>query len=265
MYVPSATLFIQGGRFYRSGDDDDDGDEADGMWDTPEAARHVLNAVMNAHGDALANIPVTNGGSDDKSLADVAREGLASTTTGGVVEAAIDVKDGMLAHENCMVIVDDYNALYSHTAYHEPMHEFYRRPIAADELRLASSFRVLESADSNPGTGKCGIAVVAPTFSAGISPTLRMKNVRGTHKVRVPRFNLNEVSAVAAMSVATEALPTMPDEDILRRALALTNGNAKELRELQSTLFLAEGPIGPSLGYKAFAVARKQYSLALDV
>jgi hypothetical protein len=32
--------------------------------------------------------------------------------------------------------VDDYNVLYSHTGYYESVHNFHRRQLAPDELRL---------------------------------------------------------------------------------------------------------------------------------
>ena len=50
---------------------------------------------------------------------------------------------------------------------------------------------------------------------------------------------------------------------MLRRALALTNGNGKELREVSSVLLHEDSTLGPSLGYKALALARKQYNLAM--
>jgi hypothetical protein len=291
MYIPAASLLTQGGRFYRretEGEDEDGEKEsvdqestALTLWDTPEAARHILTAVMNAHADQLATMPAVNSTSNKKqTLAEVATAGLASTSPTEIVEAAITVKDGILADSNGMVIVDEYNALYSHTGYHEPMHQFYRRPLSVDELRLAKSFRILEESENSEGGGAFkGVAVVAPSYGGSISPTLRVlhpnttkkeKSSDGTIKktvdvIRVPRFDLNEVSSFAAMSVGTGGLPSMPSEVELRRALALTNGNAKELRETAITLFLKEGPLGVSLGYKAFAVAKKQYNLALEM
>ncbi len=44
-----------------------------------------------------------------------------------------------------------------------------------------------------------------------------------------------------------------PNDDALLRALFLTNGNAKELRECSPAFFLGEDPLGISLGYKAAA------------
>lgn len=49
---------------------------------------------------------------------------------------------------------------------------------------------------------------------------------------------------------------------VLRRAVALTNGNAKELRESSAALLHEDDVLGPSLGYKALAAARKAYNAA---
>ena len=45
---------------------------------------------------------------------------------------------------------------------------------------------------------------------------------------------------------------------MLKRALFLTNGNAKELRELAPALLHIDDPLGISLGYKAKASRMKQ-------
>jgi hypothetical protein len=305
MYIPAASLLTQGGRFYRRENAAENGEEetvdhihsssTPTVWDTPEAARHILTAVMNAHADQLATMPISTNSSATtffenkkfKSLAEVATAGLASADPSEIVEAAISVKDGILSNSNGMVVVDEYNALYSHTGYHEPMHQFYRRPLAVDELRLAKSFRILEE-DGESGSGSSsykGVAVVAPSYGGSISPALRVlpnhsisnspkdsgdsapkkKKKTTTDVIRVPRFDLNEVGSFAAMSVGTGGLVSMPSDVELRRALALTNGNGKELREMSTTLLLAEGPLGVSLGYKAFAVAKKQYNVALEM
>jgi hypothetical protein len=46
---------------------------------------------------------------------------------------------------------------------------------------------------------------------------------------------------------------------VLLRALFLTNGNAKELREYAPTLLHYDDPLGISLGYKAKALRLRQY------
>jgi Mitochondrial ribosomal death-associated protein 3 len=309
MYIPTASLLTQGGRFYRREVNDGGGeggevessphslDNNNTVWDTPEAARFILTAVLNAHSEQLASMPVPfqnkNNNKKIQTLAEVATAALASTDPTEIVEAAITIKDGILADTNGMVIVDEYNALYSHTGYHEPMHQFYRRPLAVDELRLARSFRILEEEEEGEESGENGrsykgVAVVAPSYGGGISPALRVLHPNNSRKrantsgtsgtgdsssflkktidvIRVPRFDLNEVSSFAAMAVGNGALINMPSEIEVRRALALTNGNGKELREMSTTLLVGEGPLGVSLGYKAFAVAKKQYNVALEL
>ena len=54
-------------------------------------------------------------------------------------------------------------------------------------------------------------------------------------------------------------LAGQPDEAMLRRALFLVNGNAKELREYAPTVLHADDPLGISLGYKAKASRLKEY------
>lgn len=254
MYIPSATLLVQGGRFLRCEEAEAAGGAA--VWDTPEAARHLLNGLLKAHGESgvLSDMETPDG----RPLAAVAAEGAGAAAPRVAVEAAIAVKDGLLADSRGLVIVDDYNALYGRTGYVEPMHAHHNRPIPADELRLAAAFRVLTQ-----GAG-AGTAVVAPTYSAGISSALRLPRAPGGATLRVPRFSLSEVAAVAGSAVAVRALPHAPGADTLRRALALSNGNARELRALTQTLLAEESPLGVSLGYKALAAAKRAYNLALE-
>ena len=48
-------------------------------------------------------------------------------------------------------------------------------------------------------------------------------------------------------------LAEVPPEEVLRRALFLTNGNAKELREGAPLLLDPTDPLGLSMGHKAQA------------
>ena len=50
MYVPSASLLVQGGVFKKRSDDD-------AMFHTPVAAQHVLRGVYEAHKDVLGSLP----------------------------------------------------------------------------------------------------------------------------------------------------------------------------------------------------------------
>lgn len=325
LYIPSAKLLTQGGRYYPSDV------EGDAMWDTPEAARSILTAVVNAHGDQLANIQYSPSVMDDdslpsssssssknqlntadddtmarrqdkisefdgKTLKEIADIGLSSSVSAReTVMAAIAIKDGLLSAAqrdpmiNVLVAIDEYNALYqSKTEYCEPMHVYYRRPLSCDELRLASAFRVLEPGRKNlasnkrhdgarPGIvdGEHGLSrsntrhncvvVVSPSYSGGISPKIRIPRVPGTHTVRFPRYNVNEVCTVAAMLTEKKILHAMPSEQAMCRALALTNGNGKEIRENATSLLQDDDPYGVSLGYKAMAALRKEFSNSMPV
>lgn len=47
---------------------------------------------------------------------------------------------------------------------------------------------------------------------------------------------------------------------MLRRALALSGGSGKDLRDLAPVLLHDDDPLGVSLGYKAAEAARKRYN-----
>ena len=57
-----------------------------------------------------------------------------------MVGAALAAKDSLAAQQELPVLlaVDDYNALYSRTGYYESVHNFHRRQLAPEELRLVS-------------------------------------------------------------------------------------------------------------------------------
>jgi small subunit ribosomal protein S29 len=262
LYLPSARLAVQGGRFVR---EDSEAEGGAPVWHTPEAARHLLRGVAAAHGEVLKGLRAADG----RPLADVAAAGLdPATTPKDAVAAALALVHGLLAAPadgpgpRTLVAIDDYNALYWRTGYHEPMHAHYRRPISPCELPLAAGLRVL-AAPPAPGAG--GVAVVAPSYSGGVSPALRLPRAPGARALRVPRYALGEVAAAAAALAAGGAIEGAPPAAALRRALALTNGNARELRQAAAGLLTPDSPLGLSLGYKAAAAARLAHALDVQV
>ena len=264
MYIPSAYIFVQGGRYFRRADQSESESEEEGptsspLWDTPEAAKHVMRAVKESHEASLRSIPTLDG---QQTLLDVIEKGLSKDTSPQeIVEAAIAVKDGLLGYEGSefqtMVLIDDYNVLYDQTEYLDPVHALYNRPILPDELPLASGFRILEASQPN---GR-GIAIASPTFGSGITPAIRLPLAPNTRTLRVPRFSAAETALFSAMMHSLKIVRTMPTEDIVRKALALTNGNAKELREWTQVLLGDGETIGLSLGYKAQAAKKKSISI----
>ncbi|PSC69955.1 28S ribosomal mitochondrial [Micractinium conductrix] len=248
LYVPSAFSLVQNGTFSRG---------EDGLWDTPEAARWILTSLRDAHAEQLPALKTPAG----QPLDALVEEGLAAgAAPGAVVGAALAAKDSLAAQQELPVLlaVDDYNALYSRTGYYESVHNFHRRQLAPEELRLARGFRLLEQPP--PANG---VAITAPTLGQTISASLRLPRPPRS-RVAVPRLSLPELQA-AGQYFSSEVMkgnaPTA-DEASLRRALFLTNGNAAELRAyMPGLLGLGDDLLGVSRGYKAEARRRDAHNL----
>lgn len=250
LYLPSAFSLVQTGTFTRG---------EDGLWDTPEAARWLLSSLRDSHAAQLPDVKAPSG----QPLSELVEEGLAAgAKPAAVVAAAIAAKEAVAASTELptLIAVDDYNVLYSHTGYHESLHSFHRRQLAPDELRLVRAFRVLEQPP--PANG---VVVAAPTFGQLVSDKLRVPRARQA-RFHVPRYCLPEVESAADYFVsevlAGHAAP--PDDDTLLRALFLTNGNARELRDFGPALLgLPDSPLGLSRGYKADAARRRAHDAGM--
>lgn len=316
MYVPSASMLTRGGRYFKRGgqnDADDDVDEKPGdkdtsvHWDTPESARRIIQAVMGAHATELASMPPGklaasfSAFASCSSLAEIAEMGLATTaftseTAPITVEAALALADGLLSYEGpgprTLVIVDEYNALYSYTEYFEVMHAHYSRRLSPDELRLASGLRGCcptlhpPSASASPSptspadasslpalNARNGIFVASPSHGGAFSNKIRIPFSPGTFKFYIPRYSLPEVAVTAAATAekkkdkdedTTAGGVGMPSDNALRHALALTNGNAKELRENAEALLTDQTTMGVSFGCKVTAAAVNKYNATVD-
>ena len=240
MYVPSASLFVEGGTYKRK-------DETDPMWYTPVAANHILRAVHTSHKDQLENMPSVD---NKTSLSVLCSRGIETKDAIEKVDITVDVLKGLLQGDGTngtrtLVVIDGYNYLYHRTEYHETVHQFHRRRILPDELKLASSFRVLE------GDRSAGVAVVSPCFSESVSASIQIPGGLDAQSIRVPRYSLNEVASVGNMLVSQKVLPELPPDRSLRRILALTNGNGSEIRKNCVSLFQDDCGIPLSFGYKS--------------
>lgn len=91
----------------------------------------------------------------------------------------------------------------------------------------ATAFRLLEQ----PRLAN-GMTVAAPTFGQTISEKIRVPRPKGS-RFAVPRYDLAEVAATAEYyrGIRGVAAGEERSEQTLRKALFLTNGNAKELRQ----------------------------------
>jgi hypothetical protein len=97
----------------------------------------VLTSLREAHSAQLADLKTPAG----QPLAALLEEGLAvAAKPADVVAAAIAAKEAVAAQTELptLIAVDDYNALYARTGYYESVHNFHRRQLAPDELRLVS-------------------------------------------------------------------------------------------------------------------------------
>jgi hypothetical protein len=183
----------------------------------------------------LDNIPSLD---PSKSLGEECRFGLETKDDFAKVDSAIRVMKGLLqadGHDNVrtLVILDDYNYLYHRTEYHETMHRFYRRRINPEELKLAAAFRLLETSRD------AGTVVAACSYNISLSPNIQIPLAcpETSTVIRVPRFSMQEASTMCSMLAARKKIPSLPPDASLKRAVALTNGNAKEMREKHVTLF----------------------------
>ena len=240
MYVPSASLLVEGGTYKRK-------DESDPMWYTPVAANHILRAVHAAHKDQLENMPSAD---EQTSLSALCSRGIETKDAIEKVDIALSVLNGILQGDGTngirtLVVIDGYNYLYHRTEYHETVHQFHRRRILPDELKLASSFRVLGRDRS------AGVAVVSPCYSESVSASIKIPGSLDAQSIRVPRYSLNEVASVCSMLISQNVLPEMPPDLSLRRILALTNGNGSEIRKNCVSLFRDDCGIPLSFGYKS--------------
>lgn len=91
-----------------------------------------------------------------------------------------------------------------------------------------------------------GVAAIAPTYGGPVSPQADVPlTISETTILRMPRFSLQEVATMVSMQ--SGGAPDVPD-DTLRRALALSNGNGRDLREKKTTLFQMDNGVELSRG-----------------
>jgi hypothetical protein len=124
----------------------------DGLWDTPEAARWILTSLLDSHAAQLADLKTASG----QPLSSLVEEGLdKAAKPSAVVAAAIAAKEAVAGVKEVptLIAVDDYNVLYSHTGYYESVHNFHRRQLAPDELRLVRQ----PSSAPNEAAGRGGV------------------------------------------------------------------------------------------------------------
>lgn len=198
---------------------------------------------------------------------DVATWGLASSASAAVSTRAYAATLRALVSSASpaspvFVAIDDYDALFHDTSYGQPEHTFYRRRVYADELRLARCLRVLGDRDAGapsalpvstdaPEAGAV-FAVARGAGRARVPASLRLPLVRGS-LLPVPRLDRAEAAARALYASDLGLCPPIPREPTttLDRVVALSGGNARDLRVNAVALTLADRVVGPSFGFNA--------------
>eukprot|EP00193_Tetraselmis_chui_P009323 CAMPEP_0177759458 /NCGR_PEP_ID=MMETSP0491_2-20121128/4745_1 /TAXON_ID=63592 /ORGANISM="Tetraselmis chuii, Strain PLY429" /LENGTH=439 /DNA_ID=CAMNT_0019275293 /DNA_START=450 /DNA_END=1769 /DNA_ORIENTATION=+ len=214
VYVPSCLELVDGGMYHKN--------EEVGGWDTPDHARRLISNLLDTHGHRLESAPNPNGEGTIKSVAEA---GLSRNINS--VDAALELIDCLRQTTAFPVVfaLDDYNALYSHTAYYEAVTFKKRRMIMPGELRLANKLRMLEHEPI-----RNGICIAAPTYSSCISPALKIPYQRSAI-FEVPTLNEMELDRMSEFYADYDAIPERPDGAKLLQMNALTAGNGKEFRK----------------------------------
>ncbi|KDD76148.1 hypothetical protein H632_c337p3, partial [Helicosporidium sp. ATCC 50920] len=155
LYVPSAQALVEGGSLSPcllpdgAEQEEENWTEAqvrdpEGIsYDAPAGARLMLRALLQAHEQQLQGVVSPSGGA---SLAAVAKEGLAAGDDHAPVDAALDVKQGLLQQSDLPVLLalDGYNHLYHRTTFGRAVHPWHRLALPPGALRLARGMRLLE-------------------------------------------------------------------------------------------------------------------------
>ena len=242
VYVPSAKALTLDSSYQK--------DEASGKWDTPEHAARLLRWMLAGNEAAMAEMPVEGGAS----LAALAAEAAHSLEKGGdpkaVTEAALAalgaVRDAARGGKKVMFAIDEYNALFGPTDMHEVLGARKRAVIQAGDTRVGLALRDAAAATAAGATvvgATSGTISLSPKLSAALGgePNAFAPETAALVRKEVPRFNSREiVSLVRHYDHARRGLDavdaSVDHEQLALRLKVLTQGNAKEMREMIEAL-----------------------------
>ena len=242
VYVPSAKALTLDSSYQK--------DEASGKWDTPEHAARLLRWMLAGNEAAMAEMPVEGGAS----LAALAAEAAHSLEKGGdpkaVTEAALAalgaVRDAARGGKKVMFAIDEYNALFGPTDMHEVLGARKRAVIQAGDTRVGLALRDAAAATAAGATfvgATSGTISLSPKLSAALGgePNAFAPETAALVRKEVPRFNSREiVCLVRHYDHARRGLDavdaSVDHEQLALRLKVLTQGNAKEMREMMEAL-----------------------------
>ncbi|KXZ56537.1 hypothetical protein GPECTOR_1g482 [Gonium pectorale] len=271
LYVPSCVALIRGGYFSRR-------PGPGGGVDTLTSAQQLLKGLVDSHGPQLKRLPVKAGLGEEEeeaararaedrvkaareavpdaapeaaeaaaaeTLYDVAAYGLSrDDDAAAAVEAVRSLVRQLIAAssdpakpQRVLFALDDYNCLYGATDYGELASTpqlARRRVLHSDELILARSMRLLDE----PNLG--GAVVAAATLSTPPLPAPKGHQPRGVPYTELPLARYTEAETCNALAhyAAMGHAPALATSSQARQLHALTQGNARELREMAATLGL---------------------------
>lgn len=226
LYIPSATALTEGGYFIKR--------PGTAQYDTIISAQHILKTLHDNHKDQLKELPcqLTNGPlKGNKTLLDYCLEGMATDDDAALaVDCALALRDELVMvsqQRKVLFVIDNYNALHWVTDYGAVINKIRRRVLLVEELALASGFRLMARPDMGGATVLAGC-----TWSRSISPKCHITTVPGTSVVHLPRYSEVEVAHALYYYYEAGLSADVPTHRQVLKMRALTNGNARELRQL---------------------------------
>ena len=210
------------------------------VWDTPGHATKLLSSLWAVHGPALESLPQRRPGCQPgKQLGDLHAAGTAATAT---PVAAVDAALGMLQELRLvqelptLIAVDEINALWGWTEYHQTTGPRSRKRLHAGQLRVAEALRAF---DAQPGPVR-GALLGATSANAGVSPKVHVGSLPKGSRRAVSRFTAEESNTMVRMYASAGCLSGLEDkwedEELMTKTAirlhALTVGSGAELRDI---------------------------------
>jgi len=214
LYLDTAKDLVTGGT-YRKGES--------GMWDTPEVASGVLQRFRTAHGGELAEkLP-----SCHERVEELVAQGIEGSEH--PVDCLLNAMQELRDQRDVPVMfaVDDYNALYGRSDYYQAIGAHKLKMILPGQLRVASSFRLMESLP----TPNC-VVLCATSAHAGVAKGLKLP-IQGGYILPVPLLSQVEMDLCLKYYSKNNILHVdLDNEEELRKLFVLVDGNGFELKKM---------------------------------
>jgi hypothetical protein len=225
VYIPRASHIVTRTSYQKHGE------EENGMWDTPDAARLLLNAVLTSNEDKLGKIQTArdgkqnnnnNNNNNNNTLLDLVKVGLEKANDQTVTQNALDVIDELVKQKDFKVVfaIDEHNALFGPSDMHEVRGPRSRRNIHSDRLRLASKLR------SCVPLANGGKYIACDSTEVGAKPNFS----EDEFDFEIPKFNVSETHALLKHYEEVGKCANASSE-IALEFKSLTNGKVKEIHE----------------------------------